>query len=103
MLSVQLFYFTIVTFFNILLKNLSPFDHFFHVECLRTNTKPKYKMREVDRSQFHESQTYESTFLTSFENVRAPKEKQNIQFVFSPHLNRVTFFPLGYIYIYIYF
>lgn len=92
MLSVQLFYFTIVTFFNILLKNLSPFDHFFHVECLRTNTKPKYKMREVDGSQF----------LTSFENVRAPKEKQNIQFVFSPHLNRVTFFPLGYIYIYIF-
>ena len=57
-------------------------------------------MREVDRSQFHESQTYESTFLTSFEKVRAPKEKQNIQFVLFPHLNRVTFFPLGYIYIY---
>lgn len=57
-------------------------------------------MREVDRSQFHESQTYESTFLTSFEKVRAPKEKQNIQFVLPPHLNRVTFFPLGYIYIF---
>lgn len=60
-------------------------------------------MREVDRSQFHESQTHESTFLTSFENVRAPKEKQKHPICFLPSFKSSHVFPVGiYIYIYIF-